>query len=298
MAMALDVSAQTIAKVHATNARHHDECAELHDQHVPYIARRSTRMYYWRLITGALTGGDPGKLKGARVLEIGCGTGTFTDLFLDADVASFTGIDLSPRMIEMARAKAGRLPRGARVSYHLRPLEDFAKEQAGNFDFIVSASFLHHLANLDEGLTLIRSMLAPRGSYVAVHEMVNGRKPHIVEVIDNRLQYMFGYNGYSLEAPWKRVLKALPFSRRIAGRLGIPVKDFHDHDQGHGDEADGDGVDYVDYQLNDAFSLSRKCGAWGEVRQYCYFGFVELMKFARPDNHEMLIVREAAPSRT
>jgi hypothetical protein len=47
----------------------------------------------------------------------------------------------------------------------------------------------------------------------------------------------------------------------------------------------------VDYQLNEPFSLSEKCGAAGIVRPYCYLGFVELMRLAAPLNHEMLIVK-------
>ena len=49
-------------------------------------------------------------------------------------------------------------------------------------------------------------------------------------------------------------------------------------------------VNYIDYQLNDEFSLMKKIGSFGKVIPYCYLGFVELMKISKPLNHEMFVM--------
>jgi 2-polyprenyl-3-methyl-5-hydroxy-6-metoxy-1,4-benzoquinol methylase len=208
-----------LGKVHEANARAHDDFASLHDRHVPYIWRRSTRSYYWRLLRDACLAHGSG-FRNARVLEIGCATGTFTDLVVGAGAATFTGIDLSPRMIELAEAKARRIPgAGSKTSYQVSALEDFASAHPSRFDVIFSASFLHHLAFLDRGLADIRSMLAPGGVYVAIHEVIWGRRPTTIEIVDARLQYVLGYNGASTTPLFRRLIRALPYRERVLRML-------------------------------------------------------------------------------
>jgi SAM-dependent methyltransferase len=67
-----------------------------------------TRAAWWALLSGLLP--DPP----ARVADLGCGTGSIS-LLLAEHGYEVTGMDLSPRMIERARAKARA--RGLRVSY-------------------------------------------------------------------------------------------------------------------------------------------------------------------------------------
>src|SRR3989344_9627554 len=95
---------EVIAMVHAANAKAHDYHAEMHDRNVPYIHRRSTRAYYWKLLKDACNSNGK-NFKSASVLEVGCGTGTFTDLVLLDGASKFYGIDLSPKMINVARLK-------------------------------------------------------------------------------------------------------------------------------------------------------------------------------------------------
>lgn len=59
---------------------------------------------------------DPDKLRclvtlaakpGARVLDVGCGTGVMTPYLLEKDPATLLGVDLSPAMIDIAQKKYG-----------------------------------------------------------------------------------------------------------------------------------------------------------------------------------------------
>jgi SAM-dependent methyltransferase len=279
-----------LRKVREANARVHDEYAPLHDRHVPYIWRKRTRAYCWNLLRDACSAHGSG-FANARVLEIGCATGTFTDLVIKAGAKTFTGIDLSPRMIELAREKAHRMPDAAsKITYQVGALEDFASAHVSRFDVIFSSSFLHHLAHLERGLADIRSMLAPGGVYVAIHEVIWGRCPTTIEVIDAKLQYVCGYNGASTTPLHRRVIQALPYRGRIMRLLRRGLSKLGLRTQlAAANERTGE-LNYVDYQLNEPFSLSRSCSAAGMVKPYCYLGFVELMRLAAPLNHEMLIM--------
>ena len=92
--------------------------------------------------------------RASRVLEIGCGTGLFTEMFTAAG-AEITAIDISPDLLEIARAKA--LPR-------VRFVEgSFEEWDAGYpFDAVIGSSVLHHL-DMDRALPKIAQFLKPGG---------------------------------------------------------------------------------------------------------------------------------------
>ncbi|MGP8077515.1 MAG: class I SAM-dependent methyltransferase [Thermoplasmata archaeon] len=81
-----------------------------------------------------------------RVLELGVGTGTLTELLLsEYPHAHVTGIDLSPKMIARARTKLKRYR--DRVDLVHGPLEAFRE---GEYDAVVSALAIHHLADREK----------------------------------------------------------------------------------------------------------------------------------------------------
>jgi len=97
-----------------------------------------------------------------RILELGVGTGTLTELLLsDFPHARVTGIDLSPRMIARARQKLR--PYRDRVELVAGPLESFREEP---YDGVVSALAIHHLTD-PEKWRLFRRIhrVLPPGGY-------------------------------------------------------------------------------------------------------------------------------------
>lgn len=81
-----------------------------------------------------------------RLLELGVGTGTLTELLLsEFPHARITGIDISPKMIARARAKLKRF--GDRVELIAGPLEQFRAEP---YDAVVSALAIHHLSDAEK----------------------------------------------------------------------------------------------------------------------------------------------------
>lgn len=99
-----------------------------------------------------------------RVLEIGCGTGT-TALLLAPSVDRITATDLSSRMIEIARGKAGS--QGVEnVDFRSGTLfdDDLEKE---SFDAVLAFNLLHLLEDLPGALRRIRELLKPGGAFVS-----------------------------------------------------------------------------------------------------------------------------------
>ena len=73
-----------------------------------------------------------------RVLEIGCGTGTFSKALRSAFRNKFIAIDLSEDLLNAARKKYPEVEFCAMDAHHL----DF---ETGSFDLILGCSVLHHL---------------------------------------------------------------------------------------------------------------------------------------------------------
>jgi 2-polyprenyl-3-methyl-5-hydroxy-6-metoxy-1,4-benzoquinol methylase len=91
-----------------------------------------------------------------RALEIGCGTGLFTEFFA-ASGATIVAVDISEALLERARAR-GLDP--ARVSFVAARFEDLDAERP--FDAIIGSSVLHHL-EIGDALPRIARVLVPGG---------------------------------------------------------------------------------------------------------------------------------------
>ena len=104
------------------------------------------------------------------ILVAGCGTWQAARYALCHPAARVTGIDLSPTSID----HTDRLKRKyglANLELHQRPVEQVATLER-RFDLIVCTGVLHHLADPDEGLRALRSVLKPDGALLL---MVYGR---------------------------------------------------------------------------------------------------------------------------
>jgi len=98
-----------------------------------------------------------------RVLEVGGGPGELSERMqgeLDAEVSY---VDLSPRMVELARERGVAAQVGDVQSL---PFED------GTFDTVVAAWMLYHVPEIDRGLAEIARVLRPGGALVAVTNSV------------------------------------------------------------------------------------------------------------------------------
>ena len=96
---------------------------------------------------------------GARVLELGCGLGRFTEALL-ARGLRVTGLDLSDYLIDRLRASFGE---SNRLETVVGRAEDVVELTQGSFDAVVGFFFLHHIVDLEPVFDAMRRVLATGG---------------------------------------------------------------------------------------------------------------------------------------
>lgn len=146
---------------------------------VPTFERAGAPLAYDLLVRAVYlpVGGEPalrsaairriGSLSGSRVLELGCGTGSFTRLLVDAG-ALVTSIDGSERMLARAQRRT------AGVSFEQLDLRTFQAPAGKEFDLVFLAFVLHELPKATR-LSLLSEAtraLAPGGRVVVVDHAV------------------------------------------------------------------------------------------------------------------------------
>jgi SAM-dependent methyltransferase len=93
---------------------------------------------------------------GVRALEVGCGTGLFTEMFAGTG-AQILAVDISEDLLALARRRG--LPPD-RVEFLARPFEEC--QVHGPFAAVIGSSVLHHL-EVEPSLRKIYELLAPGG---------------------------------------------------------------------------------------------------------------------------------------
>ncbi len=97
-----------------------------------------------------------GVCQGMKVLEVGCGTGLFTELFSKTG-CHILAVDISPELL--SKAKERNIPPES-VTFLQMPFEE--SSAMGPFDAVIGSSILHHL-DVDPALKKIYSLLGPGG---------------------------------------------------------------------------------------------------------------------------------------
>lgn len=106
-----------------------------------------------------------------RVLEVGGGQGELAERMQLELRAHVTFVDISPRMVELARARGIDAQEG---DVQKLPFAD------GSFDTVVAAWMLYHVPDIDRGLAELARVLVPGGALIAVTNSVD----HIAELRD------------------------------------------------------------------------------------------------------------------
>ena len=122
-------------------------------------------------------------VQGRRVLDLGCGAGQLALHLATAGAAEVIGIDLSERMLKLARAERAH----PRVSYQRVAIEDvtFPPER---FELVTSSLAFHYVADYAGLARRIGGWLAPGGVlvYSTEHPIYTARLPHHGWVLDQQ----------------------------------------------------------------------------------------------------------------
>ncbi len=131
--------------------------------HGRYIAEKGEEVWHWSSPAGQLRWRRRSAMfvdflgnKNKRVLEIGCGTGLFTNILAITN-NQITAIDVSPPLLELARK---RVSSGNVIFMRENAHRTSFKDRS--FDFVIGSSVLHHL-DVKLALREIYRILKPGG---------------------------------------------------------------------------------------------------------------------------------------
>lgn len=110
---------------------------------------------------------------GMDILDVACGTGVMFDYYLQRDVASVTGIDISPKMAEIAAGKYAEEPK---VKVICGDVEEYAFDR--KFDRVVVYNAFPHFPYPKRLIKTLAGLLKEGGRLTVAHGMSR-------EAIDN-----------------------------------------------------------------------------------------------------------------
>ena len=115
-----------------------------------------------------------------EVLEFGCGTGS-TAIVHAPFVKHITAIDISARMIEIAKGKAdaGKI---ANVSFEQGTIEDIAAPDQ-SYDVVLGLSILHLVENKDAVIAKVHRLLKPGGVFVSSTPCLQDTHPFLKIIV-------------------------------------------------------------------------------------------------------------------
>jgi SAM-dependent methyltransferase len=168
-------------------------------EYAAYVARREA----------AGVDGDPmgilphlldllGDVAGRAVLDAGCGEGYLARI-LAGRGARVTGIDLSPRLIELARAKDLR----GEIDYRVADLSAPLPEEIGRFEVAASYMVLNDVADYRGFATTLAALLAPGGRLVLAFNSPYGLviRRKVADYFDSSAVVTSGLQGIGVPVP-------------------------------------------------------------------------------------------------
>jgi len=107
-----------------------------------------------------------GVTEGSRVLDVACGTGVIIPYYLALGASEIIGVDISPKMAEIAARKFSGQPRVKIVNADVETLE-YSKE----FTAVVVYNAFPHFPDPEALIAKLVSFLAPGGRLIIAHGM-------------------------------------------------------------------------------------------------------------------------------
>jgi ubiquinone/menaquinone biosynthesis C-methylase UbiE len=100
--------------------------------------------------------------EGSTILDVGCGTGSGLHILTCRHPRLLAGVDISPRVIAVARDKLSGLPANLKAA----DAEAGLPWPDGTFDVVTMTAVIHHLPHPEKSLAHIFSVLKPTGRLI------------------------------------------------------------------------------------------------------------------------------------
>ena len=136
------------------------------------------------------------ELRGADILEVGCGNGYAASLITAQGVNSYTGLDIMPEQLEIARNR--KLPNACFVQ---GSADDLSRFEDKSFDAILDFCILHHVEGWRTFFDESRRVLKDSGSIYAAD--LSKTCIHIVDALlhwDHAEEALFSLKEFEQEA--------------------------------------------------------------------------------------------------
>ena len=108
---------------------------------------------------------NAGVSEGKDILDVACGTGVMIDYYLQRDVNSVTGVDLSDRMCEIASGKF----KDQNVTIVCGDIEEYNSDR--NYDAIIVYNSFPHFPDEERLISRLSSLLKKGGILTVAHGM-------------------------------------------------------------------------------------------------------------------------------
>jgi SAM-dependent methyltransferase len=172
------------------------------------------------------------QLRGARVLDHGCGDGTFLAMLMDAPFApdAAVGSEIAPSLVEDC---ATRLGTRAGLGFLLASALD-TDAHAGAYDVVFCTEVLEHVVELDAEIDRLARLVAPSGTLVVSVPVETGL-PLVVKQAARRIAGWRGLGDYPGSSPysareyWRSVLAGPRARLERPIHAGDDGHRFHDH---------------------------------------------------------------------
>lgn len=126
--------------------------------------------------------------RGAKVADVGCGTGSSTLLMAKAfPNSTFFGFDYHDKSIETAREKAGKEGLSGRVTFEVAKAKEFPGK---DYDFLAVFDCLHDMGDPVGAAKHVRQSLAPDGTWMIVEPFANNELKNNLNPV-GRVYYSF-----------------------------------------------------------------------------------------------------------
>jgi ubiquinone/menaquinone biosynthesis C-methylase UbiE len=151
-----------------------------------------------------------------ELLEFGCGTGG-TAIIHAPHVKHIRGIDISPKMIEIAKARA-EAAGVENVDFEVQTIENLAAPD-GSFDAILGLSIMHLVKDKDAVLKKVFRLLKPGGVFISSTICIGeiapfiryviplmqyfGRAPFVAIFNHEELLQSIGETGFEIDYNWR-----------------------------------------------------------------------------------------------
>jgi SAM-dependent methyltransferase len=154
-----------------------------------------------------------GEVAGQRVCDLACGQGRVAR-YLAAQGARVLGVDVSARMLAIARQREAEMPRG--IDYLQADAHSLGEVADASFDGVVCHMALMDIPDLDAAVRTVSRILRPGGwfAFSILHPCFNAERSGEIVGPDGALCRFVG--GYFAERHWRSTTRPGP-----PGKVGV-----------------------------------------------------------------------------